>query len=286
MGFNSVHLGHPSGFKAGFGEGGGFAPPSIWDWTSANAETYWNDLVAVSFDATIYGVTELQYKQAINNLFVDGIDPIRANLFYGLLFRGNSNAQKLIDIGGNAIVPTIGNQPTIQNSGYSFNGTTNYIDGNVVIGTLYPTNEHDFAFSSCKPNITVGGNYALYGVVNGADERSAIMFDGTSLTYLAHSNSSNPNYANVSDEGVYYGIQDGTTTTIYMDKIEKAQALNALGVQGTIEEWIGAVNAGGLAWAFKGQIGCLFRGHDITTTQANNLTDAWNTFVTATNGGF
>ncbi len=79
MGLGNGHIGQPLGFKAGFGEGGGFAPPSG-DSLLPNAlanHFYYDKLVVgnggVEDFNTYYGVSLATFKTAINTAF-DSLD--------------------------------------------------------------------------------------------------------------------------------------------------------------------------------------------------------------------
>jgi hypothetical protein len=253
--------------------------------TSVNAENFWNNLIAENFDPAIYSKTAQEYKMAINSLFVNGIDPIISNLFYAYIFRGDSNDQKLLDASLNSRDGLVVVQPTIENAGYDFNGTTQYISSQINIDSIYPTDEKDFSLADVTPALT--GFHCLYGS-NDNTNRSSIHFEitGSAATYFAHGDGVIQDAEMGSGiPGVYYGIHNGISAKMYYNKIEiTSQGIG--GVQGSITEFVGCENHAGVPDNFfKGKMGCIFRGNgNITVNQANNLTDAWNTFKVETNG--
>lgn len=71
MGLGQGHIGQPLGFKAGFGEGGGFAPPS--NLLNANSIIYYDALVVANggdIDTqTLYSVSLNNFKTYLSDMF-------------------------------------------------------------------------------------------------------------------------------------------------------------------------------------------------------------------------
>lgn len=184
MGFGQGHMGQPSGFKAGFGEGGGFAPPTGFTWTNAQAETYYNALIAE--DPSIYDLyskTDIQFKVMLNDNYATLDDAgVLSKMKKWCPKIGNTSALH----GINAVDPltytsTFPNSATF-NVGYTgFNGTNQYeatgfdeneFTANNNLGISFKTVSQNFVngdyqisignYVYCTVDNVVGGSYKCY----------------------------------------------------------------------------------------------------------------------------
>ena len=282
MGFGSGHLGQPSGFKAGFGEGGGFAPPSGFVWTNAQAEAYYDALVVANGGVEDlqddYGLSLDQFRTAINTCFVS-LNSLGA---LSLIKRwtpniGNISATMCI----NAITPGTYNGiytagVSFSNSGLTFNGTSGE-ENSQFLGTNF-TAFDNMGTSWFNVDYTITDYAALYSDTSAT---KIYCYKNPTTRYDAFPCSANYIASNIGSSAHFF-----TTTRVgqlmesYVDgvQVNNGAPSDTLTLPATTIS-IGGAHLG-LGW-FDGTIRHMMFHDGLTPTQATGIYNAILAFDTA-----
>jgi hypothetical protein len=246
------------------------------------AVTYWTSAVVANGGTVSGGRSTLLYQ------LIDGLlsDNLWTKIDRLLLHAAENTQSALIDLVTRSVATAV-NSPTFTvDRGYTFNGSTNYLDSNF------------------NPS-TAGGAYSLDSasissymrtVPTGSTSGTAIgtYVGGVSIGYIYNYAVGGWTYVSINDA---FGLQDNVVPTPSFVTLTRtasnlrveykngvsifsdAQASTSLP---TNNYWIGALNnAGSFSNGFVGQIAATVIGGGLTATDAANLSSRINTYMTA-----